>query len=433
MSKHPQLAVLLALTLLCSCAQNARRGAAAGGERHIPELLSAVPSDALAVVCSDRCSDAMPLLDSLNVLHRLDLSAFGQAPAALSLCYNGSIVPVLALDAGRTEASDSASAVSTLLAQAATLRLHAEYIRPDAAAKRRGMVIITPSEAQLTAVRRHIGEYTSILDAPGFRQALAAAASDEFILFRNSGAARLAPKSWLQGIFPRRELTDFLAAAAEWTALVPEGDGWDVIPSCTAADEAHFASLFATLPPADSRLGALLPPGTRFALALPVVDPALRETFERYQDASVRLTRYQKRLEELRRQSGKDPLKWEKELGVKEVALVHFAQDCAVTLVRPGRAVSASEPAPNPWRGFLPALYGSAFTLADDSFTAAYGGWYLYGSEQSVRAFIETERPEETDAAPKWPGKGCRAIIQEPDKTLTWGKKGIHLTWNSNQ
>jgi len=428
MCKKALFALILALPVFFACGNGTRGQADGGQERNIPSLIAAVPSDALAVLCFDRCQEGMQLYDSTSVLHRLDLSDFKNARMALSLSYNGSLMPVLALDTGRNPA-DSSEAVNALLAQAASLRLSAEYVRPDAAARRDGFLLITPSEAQLAAVRRHLTEHSSILDAPGFREALAAAGSDEFVMFRNSGSERLVPKGWLQEIFPRRDLTAFLRIVADWTILKPASGGFDVLPSRGSSD-AFYANILEALPPGESRLGTVLTPDTQFALAMPVSLPEMRQAVERFQDASVKLTRYNRTLDALRKSSGKDPLKWERELGVREIALVHFGGG-ALTLVRPAKAVADTDPAENPWRGFLPALYGSAFAIGDDSFTAAFGGWHLYGSEPALRAFIDAERPD--GSAVRWPGRGCRFIVYQPDKTLAWDKKGIKLTWNSNR
>ena len=430
MCKKAIVAALVLLPLLFSCGNPPRKAGAVREERRTPELLAAVPSDALAVLCFDHCADGIRLYDTTSVLAQLNLTAFKNARMALSLCYNGSLVPVLALDCGRAEA-DSASAVSALRAQASTLKLHSEFFPADKEAGRRGFVVITPSEAQLTAVRRHLGEYTSILDAPGFRQALAAAASDDFIIFRNSGAERLAPKGWMKDDFPRRDLTAFLSTLAAWTVLTPNSGGFSIRPVCDAGDS-YYANILGSLPPADSRLDAILPREVRFAMTLPVSNPSSREAIERWQDASVRLTRYRKALDELKKTSGKDPLLWEKELDIREVALVRF-DGGTVALVRPARAATEHEPAPNTRRGFLPALYGSAFALADDSTTATYGGWHVFGSDSDVRAFLEAERPGKDEPRISLPGKGCRFLLYEPDKTLAWGKKGIDLIWNSNQ
>ena len=172
MSKKPTLALLLALPLLLCCGNPARKTDAPVQEKRIPELLAAVPSDALGVLCFDRCADGLRLYDSTSVLHKLDLSEFRNARMALSLCYNGSLVPVLALDTRRAEA-DSAAVLNELLAQAASLKVSSHYFAPEEG--RPGMVILSPSEAQITAVRRHVTQQTSILDAPYFRQALSAA------------------------------------------------------------------------------------------------------------------------------------------------------------------------------------------------------------------------------------------------------------------
>ena len=428
MSKKPTLALLLALPLLLCCGNPARKTDAPVQEKRIPELLAAVPSDALGVICFDHCAEGLRLYDSTSVLQKLDLSDFKNARMALSLCYNGSLVPVLALDTHRAEA-DSAAALKALTEQAASLKVFSHYFEPDPAAGRQGMLILSPSEAQITAVRRHVTQHTSILDAPYFRQALSAAGGDDFVIYRNSGAERLAPKGWMQEFFPRRELTGFLRQLADWTVLTPASDGFSVQPVQGPADS-YFANILSLLPFSDSRLGAVLPDSVRFALALPVSNPAFREAFERWQDASVKMTRYRRTLDALRKESGKDPLKWEKEIDVRELALVRDGEGRAVVLVRPGKAVADRPAGENPWRGFIPTLYGSAFTLADDSCEAARNGWYVYGSPADVQAWLDAKRPE---TASKWPGKGCRFIIYEPERTLAWGKKGLRLTWNTNQ
>ena len=428
MSKKPTLALLLALPLLLCCGNPARKTDAPVQEKRIPELLAAVPSDALGVICFDRCAEGLRLYDSTSVLQKLDLSDFKNARMALSLCYNGSLVPVLALDTHRAEA-DSAAALKALTEQAASLKVFSHYFEPDPAAGRQGMLILSPSEAQITAVRRHVTQHTSILDAPYFRQALSAAGGDDFVIYRNSGAERLAPKGWMQEFFPRRELTGFLRQLADWTVLTPASDGFSVQPVQGPADS-YFANILSLLPFSDSRLGAVLPDSVRFALALPVSNPAFREAFERWQDASVKMTRYRRTLDALRKESGKDPLKWEKEIDVRELALVRDGEGRAVVLVRPGKAVADRPAGENPWRGFIPTLYGSAFTLADDSCEAARDGWYVYGSPADVQAWLDAKRPE---TASKWPGKSCRFIIYEPERTLAWGKKGLRLTWNTNQ
>ena len=86
MCKKSILALLAALPLLFACGNPSPKTDAARDARRVPELLAAVPSDALAVVCYDRLEEGLRLLDSTNVLHRLNLTAFKQSKMALSLC-----------------------------------------------------------------------------------------------------------------------------------------------------------------------------------------------------------------------------------------------------------------------------------------------------------------------------------------------------------
>ena len=101
--RKKSLFLLTALLLvLCACGGgNGSGGTAPLPASRTPELLAAVPSDALVVMCYNHCSEGMALYDSTSVLQKLDLTAFKKAPMALALCYSGSLMPILALDAGR--------------------------------------------------------------------------------------------------------------------------------------------------------------------------------------------------------------------------------------------------------------------------------------------------------------------------------------------
>ena len=137
-------------------------------------------------------------------------------------------------------------------------------------------------------------------------------------------------------------MTSFLGRVADWTVLKPVSGGFTVLPVCGASDDAYFSNILASLPFGDSRLGPILPLETSFALAMPVSQPEMRQAVERYQDASVKLTRYKRTLEELRKASGKDPVKWEKELGIQEIARVHFEGGASCSLPSSTFACSAT-------------------------------------------------------------------------------------------
>lgn len=416
-----RVAGLISLLLLVSCSGGGRQGA-----QHLPELLSTVPSNALAVVCHDNCKDGLAILDSADILRSIDYGRLKNADMALSWHYEGSLTPILAIATGRN-AADSSSAAGRVMAQAERLGLCTELF--DAGADSPAFLAITPSESQLAAVRRHVSEGRSVLDAPDFTEAAALAqGSPDFLVLRGSGMARLVPKGFLDGMFEHRRLTDFLRTVSQWIVITADVPGGYSIRTAQGESSTYYANALEALPFSESRLDRVLPQGTEFAISLPVSNPEFRHAYERYLDACVRFASYGKRLARLEAASGKDPLEWEKGSDIREVAIIRWKGQPLV-LVRQARALPDNGPEPNPLKGFIPALYGQAFSLKDDGFRACRHGWMVMGGEAAVREFISEEHaPIEI----KWPGKGCRLIIYEPGKLLGWNKQGIRL-WNSVQ
>lgn len=390
----------------------------------LPDLLRAVPSDALAVRCASSSDEALSCLDSADRLRSLDLQAFRSRPAVLSMSYSGSLVPSLTIGTGD---GDSTRAVTSALRQAVRKGLVAAYFAPDNASGRQGFLTFTSSESQMTALKRHIGNGSSVLDAPGFQDAASMTEGPDFMVLRNSGAQYLIPKGFLGGAFPKRGLAAFLHKAADWTVLVPDGEDSYSVSTVQGGSDSYFANVLSSLPFAGSRLGEVLPDSVDLALALPLPQPQLREAYEGYMDASVKKTQYERRLEALKSASGKDPLKWEKEIDAVEIALVRWDGKAAV-LLRPRKAPDMREAGDNPYRGFLPALYGEAFALPDDSCRAVVCGWYAIGSRAAVEELAERE---EINKDSGWPGKGCHFVLYYSGHYMVWNKKGIKL-WNSS-
>lgn len=420
------LLAVLAVASLSSCGSG-RTGEGTDAPEEVMNLLRAVPSDALAVSVKNSCSDAVSLLDSTNVFRSLDYGRVGNSPAVISWCFDGELSPVMAIDAGRSGAGMSAA--RALEDRADSLGLFTAYYAPDSLVGKHAMLVMTPSEALLTATNRHITEKRSILDANGFTSALAFAGNSRtFTILRNSGASRLLPAELLEGIFNRRKAANFLRTIADWITVTPEGSGSWRIDATRGDSPSYYTNLFNGLPLADSRLGDILPPDTEFALSLPVPQPEFRDAFEKYQDASVRYTPYIRQIDTLKARSGKSPLDWEKETGIREVGLIVFGGR-KIVAARPARTEGNAQPSENPWRGFIPALYGSAFSLADDSACAAVSGWLIYGSADDLDSFISAQPQEATS---KWPGKGTHIVMYKSGKFICWNKKGIYL-WNSSQ
>jgi hypothetical protein len=413
MCKKCLIALLAALAVLCSCGGG-------GGQREredLPDLLAAVPSDALALCCSSTVEGALEPLDSADALRRLDLSAFVDSPAVLSLSYNGSLVSILAIGTGSAPEAPEISV---------RRGVQSRFFPPDAATGRQGVLALSASESQLVALSRHISEGRSIFDAPGFTEAAALTEGDNFTLYRNSGASHLIPKGFLGDMFPRRTLARFLHATADWTVILPDGDE-RIVKTSQGQEDTYFVNILASLPLADSRLGEILPDSTDFALSLPLPEGTFREAYERYVDASVRMTQYSKRLAALKTESGKDPLKWELELGIREIALVRHEGHTAV-LLRPSRPLADCGVEDNPYRGFLQALYGDAFALRDDSCRGAVFGWYVIGSREDVSDFLSFREKRQDSVLP---GDVCHFVCYSSGRLAVWDRKGIRI-WNSS-
>lgn len=420
------ISMAIAAIALSSCS-----GGEAGESVEAPEevirLLHTVPSDALAVSVRSSCTEAVSLLDSADVLRSIDYGRNGNSAAVISWCFDGELSPILTIDAGRSSAGISSA--RQIASRADSLGLFTAYYAPDSLVGRHALLVMTPSEALLTAADRHITEGRSILDADGFSSALASAGNSRtFTILRNSGASRLIPGKFFNGIFTQRKAANFLRTVSDWVTITPESKNRYKISVARGDAPSYYTNMLSGLPFGNSRLGDILPGDTEFAVALPTPQPEFREAFQRYEDASVRYTAYTRKLDALKDRTGKNPLDWEKETGIREAAIV-VRDGRKVIAVRPSKAPADSPIAENPWQGFIPALYGSAFELADDSSCAAVSGWMIYGKAEDLEQFIGARAlPFEMN----WPRRGIHIVMYKSGNMICWGKKGIDL-WNSNQ
>lgn len=427
------VSILLPVMLLLASCSGSERSWNEGDWERCARILSTVPSDALTVRYSVDCRKSSFAVDSNSAFAGLGLKSLRGTGLAVAECYNGSVVQVLSLapvpDSFR---SDSTSAFSTLLARAAASGMKTSFI-PNAPTmpQGQGVLLLSRSEVQLRASERHIREGRSILDLESFPKAIKdAGAPEELLVLRNSGAKRFIGKDFLGGIFTPSGISRFLDRLCEWTAFVPEPDGSTSVVLSRNDARTHYANLLSSLNFSDSRIGKVLPYGTSFVMDLPIDGENFRKAYESYQDASVNLVQYRRLLSELKSSCGKDPLKWEKELDIKEIAFVERA-GCKIIMLRPGKAVEDREAAAFAYPGFCAALYGEAFSLRDESVCATRDGWIMIGSEKDLASFTTTEDELDNYTAKRWPTNGCRIIIYDRGEFIAWTKKGIRI-WNSN-
>lgn len=409
MHQSVKIATLLSLLLVvCSCVRTKKQS---NGE--LSGLLSSVSSDALVVAYDRHCSSVLELLDSAHIFRSLDYGKLSRANAVLSETYIGSLVPAL------TVASDSSSA--TILVNSA--REHGLYAR----AFPQGYIVITTSEAQMTSVRRHISENRSILDASGFDKAIEqiGGGKNNYIILRNSGVVRYLPKDFLSGMFPQRNSTRFLDKLAQWTVILPDSGGNASLRWVKGDGAKSYIDVIEAMPSQKSQLAWMMTEDADFAMTQVIELPLFRTKYEEYLDASLRLNSYRQRLAQLKSTIGKDPLNWELELGIIEAAIIRRASGAKLLLIRPSKLRVDSAPEPNPYQGYMEALYGQAYSIPDDSWGVYIGGWLVLGSEAAVREYIESDRIEEN----YWPDKLSHYILFHSGTLLDWSNQGIRL-WN---
>ncbi len=391
------------------------------------ELLKAVPADAAAVLCFEKGSDALEmLLDSTDALRRCIPSRLAHSRMAVAWCYNGAVLPLLAVSAP----SDTSSAILSLAREAAAGGISCRYLPSGPGG--RGLVLLSRSESVVESSVRHIESNASILDAPGFAEALKLAPTAPAVFFwNNSVAGKWLHKDCLQEVFKRSDLVAFLKETAEWTVTTlpqpPSVTASDIFLSCPRGD-GWYANFLERQAPGESRLAPVLPAGTSFVLSLMIADTGVfRESYTRYLDASVKLSRYNSTRSAFKRSTGDDPEQWEKEIAIREVARVHW-DGREVLLARPAKAPVAFEPRLNRHQGYLGLLYGKAFTLPDESTVANLGRWFVIGSSIDVEAFASVV--ERLDVS-RWPSRSARFIIYDAhgkDTAILAGyKQGIRL------
>ncbi len=371
-------APIIAAVLLVSCARVQAPEESA--------LLRTVPSRAVAVMHFNRCEPALEfLLDSTSVFRQLDYGRLGDEEMILSYDYSAGLIPLLAVDAGRAGA-DTSAAVRKVLQQAEELKLNPLYTA-DLLPKR-AAVLLSPSRAAIDEALMHIESGASVLDAADFAgvSALADGTAGNIIL-KNESAGRWLPAKMLKGQVERREMVKFVSGASQWTVLsFRDLSRRGITVRCfTGGKRKYLAEMFAGLPAGESKLALAVPDTAHYIVDLPLKDwKQYSEAWKDCLDARAELSKYKGRLAGLKKRFGKSPDAWLAEMAPREIALVRW-ESHEVLLLRSGHK-RKGDVAENPYPGFIPAIFGEAFRIADDSCTAVRDGWTLFGSADDIAA-----------------------------------------------
>ena len=384
-----------------SCAENAPSAV-----QDSPELLKAVPSDALCVGVFSRLDRGMErMVDSASVLRNLDFGRLSRSHAAIAL---------LIIEAGRSGA-DTLDVVRNIMAMADSMKVWHALFELDT----HNALLLSPSSTVITVAGRHVAAESSILDAPDFQQVVDVLSGADAVVLRNRGASRLLDLSF--GQLNTKAVAGFIRDAAEWTVLC-NGHLHPVVPD----DARYFCNFMGALEEGTSKLSACFPEGADAIIDLPVSSiEQWRKAYENWLDARIALESYQKRMGTLAKASGKKPLNWEKEQGVKELACV-MMQGGTLNMVRVSKSQNSDGVQKNPYTGFVRALYGAPFD-SSDSLCLRCGAWLVSGGDRALLDSFRVSKKKPSD----WPA-AAKAVAWRPDGHISWTKDNIKI-WDSNR
>lgn len=357
----------------------------------VSRLLRTVPSRSVEIACFRNGGKALAmLLDSSSVFRHIDLGRLSDHEAVLSYDYSSTMVPLLSIDAGRS-AGDTSDAVKGVMAQLGALGLHQAY-SVDTVHKRASL-LISPSTAAISEAQTHIRSGASIMDAPGFSDAVREADGAEgYVILRNSAAAHVLPAGFLKGKVDRKALASFISGACEWTVvnfqsykkkdlrLRPYG----------ISDKRCFLSVPAQLKGASGRLADVLPAGADFVVDLPLDDwKAWYSARCDWLDARSVLVKHRRACDALKSATRVAPKDWAASLNPEEIALVCW-EGRSVLLIRT-RTKLSGELLENAFAGYPAAIFGDIFSLEDESSCGSHRGWLLIGKKDDIAAFATAE------------------------------------------
>lgn len=413
------IAVGVAVAFLYSGVESPGKSDAVGSESRFV-LLSAVPSDAVAVCCLSEASDVSDgPLSGFTIPAALqmafqkgELKAAASSRFAVSLHFVGKLVPLYVFDSGKSAVQPSED-TARLMDFLNSRGLFVRYV--PSGVHNRSVVIASPMEVILNSSHRHIEQKLSIMDVKGFPQAADLSPSDDLIFLANSSARTL-----LRGCIDPApsNICDFSASLCEWTVLDIKEKKADAIHASImpsySDDVADFMNVLDVLAPAPSKASSMLPSYTSTAVVLPLADPmSYIEAYKSYVDSKQGLSSYNAKYRRLQQRSGLAVETYVKRLGIKEV--VSASMLCGggiekVNLVRVSRAdtmvahrngVNTLEECegkilPYELSGFAGAAFGPQWNIRNESFFTYKDGWIISGSHKAVEEYATTRALEYT-------------------------------------
>ena len=348
-------------------------------------LLYAVPSDAVLVGCFDNVRKAKISVEGLDI---------PAVPVAVSMHYSGKLIPLYVFDMHRKP--DDALALVTAAQQKNLF-----------AALHEGMFLLSESETLLKSSLRHLSRGVSILDAPGFADALSVAGNHESVFVSNLHSGRIISNLLVRKLAAK---APFFESLADWTVFFKEESESDALHmrGISLFDEnvSEFMTVLKKSFPGVSEVSSMLPSYTLFAASIPFEDvKPYMSAYQLYMDSRQELQRSQARQNELGSISGITPDALFRTLEAREVATASFVLDshverinliridnCDVGTIFKGTDVkSLKKYTPEvhswPYASYAAMSFGSLFALEDESCFTYIDGWLVTGSKAAIEEY----------------------------------------------
>ncbi|MBO4611212.1 MAG: hypothetical protein J5668_03800, partial [Bacteroidales bacterium] len=336
------------------------------------ELLNYIPSDACGlIICEKAAAGLENLFDSGSVFRELSYGRLADSKMVISYHYVGELIPMIAVDAGKTQADVKQAA--DIIESAAEHDLQARIVQKPEKRGKRNVLLISPTAAIIDAAERHMEAHTSVMEVVGITEALEKApARGDVVIFRNDAIANLLPKDFLSKYISRKQLVGFIKGYSEWTVMhlsATEAAGRGVyltydVRTVQPDDFSKSAQVFENQGYGESKVANMLPQGTTYVVDQPVASmESLLEARRKNLDARSSLNKWNNVCSQLARSTGTDPVKWATEIDIKEVAKVQWKGE-EVVLIRPAKPLVSHNVRYNPHRGFVNTLFGEGFAIA---------------------------------------------------------------------
>lgn len=375
-------------------------------------LLPAVPSDAVALFCFSKASDAWEMTPFKDFGCRM----------TVSLHYSGKLTPLYVFDMGRSSKELSSEGAS-LVEYAQGLGLVTEYVDCSAYPSlhkkigSRSIVLASPSEVIVRSSIRHLEKNVSVLDLSGFPEAASQVQTSDVMIVSNEQSSKLLGTLLGNGF---GSWSDFATRLSSWTVADIDCLGKDgiVLNGKAVSDDipSMFMSVLKGSACATSAFTSVLPSYTYSALSLPMKDvEAYLAAYSAFLDSKQQLQNAMARSKALKKENGLSPQEFFAGIGVREVATASFISRSSlqrVNLIRCSNpdaelifkdcdtvpSLKDYSPALHPFAypSYLGSAFGNLFNLKDESCFTYVDGWIISGSKEAVEEYTEGRALEYT-------------------------------------